>query len=851
MAADSEPTLAILTYQQRQLFPYPVDAVTRATTLTAFRNEVSPVDVRLAAVAPRGQPLRELSPQNLNLRIYSDLAVIEAEWRRFERVADCTAFQTFDWLSTWQRQVGERARVRPAVAVGRYGDGEIACILPLGVAPEGFAKRLCWLGQELCDYNAPLLARDFSDRITPERFLAAWHELLAQMQCEPWLRHDWIEFEKMPHRVGAQTNPFVHLRLTPNPSGAHLTRLGDDWDKFYYAKRSSATRRRDRAKRRHMSEYGEIRFRTALDADDARRTLETLMEQKSRSLTRKGIGDIFARPGHREFFLELAANPKTRQLFHISRTEIGNVCAAANFGIVFGDCYYHVLASFADTEVAHYGPGALHLRELMAYAINLGLKRFDFTIGDEPYKLEWSEINVKLYDYTATVTWRGLPALWFSCGRRRIKRFIKQTPVVWRAVSHARSAIGLLARPRAARQDERWSPGSQGSPALPALACVMGDMDLLRPLALAGIPCAAVSRPGVPSLYSRYARSRLAWEDYATKNDELLGALVAFAKAQPEPPVLFYEEDGQVLLVSRFRERLAPAFRFVVADATLIEDLLDKARFQVLAERLGLPVPAARRFDPAKLEPEDLGLRFPLIIKPLTRLDRWNDNWGLRKALGVENAETLRSLWPQLRSVGLELLAQEFIPGAESRIESYHCYVDGKGSVAGEFTGRKIRTYPLHYGHTTALEITEAADVRSQGRAIVEKLELTGVAKLDFKRDPQGNLRLLEINPRFNLWHHPGALAGINIPALVYADLAGLPRPPATRVKAGVRWCRLWKDYPAARAAGMPLSAWLPFALGCEAKSSLSWDDPLPFLRSTLHRLSGGRLDREQSGTWR
>ena len=46
-----------------------------------------------------------------------------------------------------------------------------------------------------------------------------------------------------------------------------------------------------------------------------------------------------------------------------------------------------------DSEVAHYGPGALHLRELMAYAIKLGFKRFDFTIGDEPYKHDWSDID--------------------------------------------------------------------------------------------------------------------------------------------------------------------------------------------------------------------------------------------------------------------------------------------------------------------------------------------------------------------------------------------------------------------------------------------------------------------------
>ncbi len=450
--------------------------MTHATALTAFGNEASPVDVRRARVAHRSELLREPRP-GLSLHIYSDLAAVEGEWRSFERVADCTAFQTFDWLATWQRHVGEREGIRPVIAIGRFGDGDIAFLLPLGIVPDRFARRLSWLGQELCDYNAPLLARDFSERVTPERFLAAWQELQVQMRCEPLLRHDWFEFEKMPQKIGGQTNPFTYLGVTQNPSGAHLTQLGDDWEKFYNAKRSSSTRRRDRAKRKHMSQFGDVRFATATDAEDARRTLETLMDQKSRSLARKGIADIFAPPGHREFYLDLVSNPKTRHLVHVSRVEIGTDCAAANFGIIFGDCYYHVLASFVDTEVAHYGPGALHLRELMAYAIKCGLKRFDFTVGDEPYKLEWSDTDLKLCDYAATVTWRGLPARWFSTVRRRVKRFIKQTPVLWKLASHARSAIGALSNRRLPRANEHKPLVSQKSVAPAPLACVMGDMD--------------------------------------------------------------------------------------------------------------------------------------------------------------------------------------------------------------------------------------------------------------------------------------------------------------------------------------------------------------------------------------
>ena len=816
-----------------------MNAVASVTPLKALER-VGPVRDGGGAGVAHARAAASGAAPDLSFKISGDFAAVEAEWRRFERVAEMTPFQAFDWLATWYRHIGRSDGVRPAIVVGRFADGETAFIFPLGVAPARFTQRLCWLGETVCDYHAPLLAPGFAQRVPRARFLTLWRELCARLQSEPRTRHDWIELEKMPETVGAEFNPFMLLDIRLNASGAHATRLGADWESFYFAKRSSATRRRDRTKRKNMAAFGDLRFVTAADADDAEHTLATLMQQKSGALARRGIADMFAPAGHRAFFLDLASNPALRHFIHVSRIEIGANVAAVNLGIVFGDCYYHVLASYdEEAEPARYGPGILHVRELLAYAIGLGLKRFDFTIGDEPYKLEWADAELKLFDHVATVNARGIAAARASQARRRVKRFLKQTPWAWRAVCLARSAVGALTQPRSSRA--RAFRPSLAAAGRGTLACVMGDIDLLRPLALAGIPCAVVTRPGVPSLYSRAARICLPWENFAPDDATLVDALVALGEAQRTPPVLFYEEDAQLLLVSRFRDRLARAFRFVIADAGLVEDLLDKARFQALAERHGLPVPAARAFDPAAVGPGDLGLRFPVLIKPVTRLDAWNERFGLRKALVAENLVALQSLWPQLRDLGLALLAQELVPGAEARIESYHCYIDGRGGIAAEFTGRKLRTYPAHYGHTTALEITDAPDVRAQGRAAVEKLGLTGVAKLDFKRDMQGKLRLLEINPRFTLWHYAGAVAGVNIPALVYADLLGIPRPAVVRAKPGVRWCRAWKDLPAARAEGMRATQWLPWFLGCEAKSALFWDDPMPFVRSCLFRVTRPR----------
>ena len=90
--------------------------VTRATTLTAFRDAAPAADVVLPAAAACREAGRDAT-HDLNLRIHGDLANVEAEWRRFEAVADCTVFQTFDWLAAWHRHIGLRARVRGAVVL--------------------------------------------------------------------------------------------------------------------------------------------------------------------------------------------------------------------------------------------------------------------------------------------------------------------------------------------------------------------------------------------------------------------------------------------------------------------------------------------------------------------------------------------------------------------------------------------------------------------------------------------------------------------------------------------------------------------------------------------------------------
>jgi CelD/BcsL family acetyltransferase involved in cellulose biosynthesis len=404
------------------------------------------------ATAP---PAQTNSSSGVHLEIHGDLAEVEREWKAFEQHADRTVFQSFDWLAAWQHCIGARHGTAPAIVLGRDGDGQILFILPLAVERDRLAprltRRLTWLASPLCDYNAPMLAENFSDRMSAERFVLAWRDIVALLRSDPRFRFDLVDLQKMPEAVGAQRNPFLDLaafdfQVLPHPSGAYVANLGRDWEQFYAAKRSSQTRKKERKQLKHLAEHGEVRFVDVQDRDDIAATLATLISQKSRAFARMGVEDLFARPGYREFFIAVATDPGMREVIQVSRLDVGATPAATNVGLKFRDCYYLILSSYDDGELARFGPGRAHLHELLRYAIDGGFAHFDFTVGDEPYKRDWSDTELALYDHLAAVTLRGWMVMALTSAFRRTKRFIKQSPTLWPVFSRARALMGLLSK---------------------------------------------------------------------------------------------------------------------------------------------------------------------------------------------------------------------------------------------------------------------------------------------------------------------------------------------------------------------------------------------------------------------
>src|SRR6185436_5262592 len=320
---------------------------------------------------------------------------------------------------------------------------------------------------------------------------------------------------------------------------------------------------------------------------------------------------------------------------------------------------------------------------------------------------------------------------------------------------------------------------------------LLGGLNVVRALGLAGIPVVIASQERrAPSMASRFCSGTLELPPLSER-DAVVETLVRAGKALSEKhgvrAPLFYDNDDRLALVQDCRAQLAPHFSLLLNEPALADALLEKSRFQALAERTGLPVP--RRIEWQALDAE----RGPVLCKPRTRT-AW-DNSSIRLQLfgGAGKARVFASgreargnaLVAQLAA---SLQFQEYIPGGDDAIWSFHGFAAPGGEVLASFVGRKIRTYPALTGDSSYLRLARDEGLEALGRRISARLGLAGIFKMDFKRAPDGRCCLLEINTRFNLWHYLGAANGVNLPKVAYEFLLLDKKPSPVKSAVRYRW---------------------------------------------------------------
>jgi predicted ATP-grasp superfamily ATP-dependent carboligase len=389
---------------------------------------------------------------------------------------------------------------------------------------------------------------------------------------------------------------------------------------------------------------------------------------------------------------------------------------------------------------------------------------------------------------------------------------------------------------------------------------LLGGVNLVRCLGLAGIPAVvASSDASEPAFASRHCDATAVIPPLERPHavNRLIGVGERLRDvAGRRIPLMCGSDDGLELIYAN-RARLQRHFLLLLNDAPIAEALLDKARFQALAAKAALPVPREYQWDGTG-ETALAHAATEVLVKPKSKID-WHASAlherlfpdGGKARIFASGAEAMAD--PAVALFRNELAFQEYIPGDDRSLWSFHGFADEKGEVLASFVGRKIRTDPPITGESAYIEMAHDESLEALGRDIAARLPLKGPFKMDFKRDPRdGRWLLLEINARYNLWHYLGASNGVNLMRVAYDYLVERKRPAPMAARRTYRWLWLeadWRAFRALHARGeLSFVGWLgSIAFSRRVCNLFAWHDPGPWLR--FWRLRIARRANRASGS--
>jgi predicted ATP-grasp superfamily ATP-dependent carboligase len=369
-------------------------------------------------------------------------------------------------------------------------------------------------------------------------------------------------------------------------------------------------------------------------------------------------------------------------------------------------------------------------------------------------------------------------------------------------------------------------------------------LSFVRSLGRRGIPVAAIDTVNGPGMRSRYC---FPVQQPEVTNDDapLLSFLEQIGQKLPTKGVVIATGDAYVLFLSKHRSALGKYYNSVLAEDSVLKTIANKKLQYKYAAKLGIPMPKTFSVgNGASIATIAEEMSYPCVIKPAyshlwRRHRKQNAVTGMSKLAVADSPQQLIELYDQMSKSGVEMLVQEQVPGGDDRFYSLLTYLDRSSQPLAIFTKRKLRQWPVDHGDGSFQISVQEPQVAELGLRLLQGVGFRGLATVEFKKDPRNDtFKLIEVNPRSVLGQQLAVDCGVDLPYIAYQDALGEPVQPVEAFKSGVKWINLGYDVKSfleyRRRKRLGLFAWLRSIKDARSYAYFAWDDPMPFVSTTL-----------------
>jgi CelD/BcsL family acetyltransferase involved in cellulose biosynthesis len=375
------------------------------------------------------------------VEIEHDLRASEPVWRRLESEgALTTPYQSYEFLSAWQRHVGQRSSVTPLVVTAYDAAGRPILLWPLGRTDHGPFRVARYLGGKHASINFGLWQPDFAPSVTADDLAFVIKQIAAAGDGV-----DLIALHRQPRRWNGLANPLLLLPHQASPSdscGRSLTRSDEG---AANARVSRSLRRQLRSKDRALGRLPGYRYFQASTPEEVDRLLGWFFPVKARHLAAQGLANAFAEPGVEDFVRDICRRKlaEGEPLAELHAIEAEGELLAVFTGTGDDRRFSAMFNTYTTGPLARHSPGLVLLNHMIANLGDRGFTSLDLGVGDARYKRSFCREVEPLFDSFLPLTAKGHLAAICASGSTAIKRGIKRTPRLFSALQSLRRHLNF------------------------------------------------------------------------------------------------------------------------------------------------------------------------------------------------------------------------------------------------------------------------------------------------------------------------------------------------------------------------------------------------------------------------
>jgi CelD/BcsL family acetyltransferase involved in cellulose biosynthesis len=381
-------------------------------------------------------PVRSNASRIAGVDILSDLSQAETIWRGLEDQQQfSTPYQRFDFLSPWQRQVGEREGLLPFIVIAYDPERRPLLLLPLALRHEHGVRSACFMGGKHATFNMALWDRDFATAATADDL----DTLITAIRTRSMA--DVLALTQQPLRWRDFPNPMALLPSQASANGCPLMTIVPGEPPA--TRISNSFRRRLKGKERKLQTLSGYRHCVATTDAEIKRLLDAFFSIKPLRMAEQKLPNVFADPGVEDFIRGACMTPLAGggHAIDIHALECDEEVIAIFAGVADGHRFSMMFNTYTMSDNSRYSPGLILMRNIVDHYAERGYRALDLGIGSDDYKRLFCKSDEPIFDCFIPLSLRGKVAAAAMSGINHAKHLVKHNQALSHMAKKLRTAL--------------------------------------------------------------------------------------------------------------------------------------------------------------------------------------------------------------------------------------------------------------------------------------------------------------------------------------------------------------------------------------------------------------------------